>query len=898
MLNILKFLLPSRNEKIIKKYKELVNKINSFDNEFSKLSHSEILAKTEELKKKYAEFGNEIVLPEAFALVREAAGRILNMRHYDVQLIGGMALNDGAISEMKTGEGKTLVSTLPAYLNALSGKGVHIVTANEYLAERDFEWMSRVHKYLGLTVGFVAAKSSNSEKIKAYNCDITYATNSELGFDYLRDNTRFYKEDMTILSREFNYAIIDEVDSILIDEARTPLIISGQGKTSSDLYEKIDKVVQKLITEDFEIEEKNNNIQLTDLGNEKVEELLKKAKLIESNQSIYDAENFELLNHVVQSLRARNVFKKDKDYLLKDGEVMLVDEFTGRIMEGRRYSGGLHQAIEAKEGVAIQQENQTIASITYQNFFKLYNKLSGMTGTAQTEAAEFMDIYNLTVISVPTYLPIVRKDHDDLIFKTEREKLEFLTNLIAKKHELGQPILVGTTSIQKSEAISEILKAKNVKHNVLNAKNHAKEAEIIASAGCKNAVTIATNMAGRGTDIILGGNLDSKILLAIKDTEDADQIKEITENIRHAHDKDKEEVKNVGGLFVMGSERHESRRIDNQLRGRSGRLGDQGESQFFLALEDDLLRIFGGDTIGNILSKIGLKEGEPMNHPMLNKAITRSQQKLEAMHYEMRKNVLKYDTIMNEQREIIYEKRLYYIQSDNLKKDSYEIFENVISQIYQNSINKDGAFNRNDFEKSLLETCGTKAYKFFAENLKNDLEKNHNVKDVANLVTEFSMKYNSERLQGNENFLIDKVEKYVIITSLDEVWKDHLHYLTHIKESIHLRAYAQKDPLIEYKMEAFKAFEMMLENFKDMVAKKLMHVEIRNEKSIELSHNPDPIIATKDNVILNDYSELQPQKKLNNSNFKSNIKIEKIGRNDPCFCGSQKKFKNCCSKNN
>jgi len=901
MLGFLKKIFPSHNDKIIKKYRCVVTKINDLSSAFSELSHDEILAKTEELKVKYKELGNEAVLPEAFALVREASSRILNMRHYDVQLIGGMALNDGCISEMKTGEGKTLVSTLPAYLNALSENGVHIVTANEYLSKRDFEWMSRVHRYLGLTVGFSGSKSTNAEKREAYNCDITYATNTELGFDYLRDNTRFYKEDMTILARPFNYAIIDEVDSILIDEARTPLIISGPGNKSSDLYEKIDKVVQKLLPEHYEIDEKNNNIQLTDIGNEKTEELLKQTKLIKEDASLYDADSFELINHVTQSLRARNVFKKDKDYIVKNNEVMLVDEFTGRIMDGRRYSGGLHQAIEAKEKVQIQQENQTIASITYQNFFKLYEKLSGMTGTAQTEASEFMDIYNLSVVSVPTYLPIARKDNDDLIFRTEDEKLEFLTQLIVDKHAKGQPILVGTTNIAKSEAISDILIKKNIKHKVLNAKNHALEAEIIAEAGCKNAVTIATNMAGRGTDIILGGNLDAKILLAIKDIQDSDEIKNITEKIRHAHDNEKEEVKRCGGLFVMGSERHESRRIDNQLRGRSGRLGDIGESQFFLALDDDLLRIFGGDRIGGILAKLGLKEGEPMNHHMLNSAITRSQQKLEGMHYEMRKNVLKYDTIMNEQREIIYRERLKFIESDNLKKDSYDILAKVITGIYHDATNKDGVFSDIDFEKGLIDIIGIKAYTSMSVVLKSEFEKEYDTDEIVDFIVKKCTEYNENRFKDNAEILIQKVEKFVIITSLDEVWKDHLYYLNHIKEAIHLRAYAQKDPLVEYKMESFNAFEKMFENFRTSVAKKLMHVEIRNEGSVSLSHEIEPVITTKDDIILNDYSDLKsinPHKDLLNTikkQQKNNIQIKKIGRNDHCFCGSGKKFKSCCN---
>ncbi len=908
MFSLLKKVFPSHNDKIVKKYRGVVSRINDLSSEFSELSHTEILEKTATLQKKYEILGNEEVLPEAFALVREGASRILNMRHYDVQLIGGMALNDGCIAEMKTGEGKTLASTLPAYLNALSGKGVHIVTANEYLSQRDFDWMSRVHRYLGLTVGFSGSKMTNTDKKDAYNCDICYATNTELGFDYLRDNTRFYREDMTILSRPFNYAIIDEVDSILIDEARTPLIISGPGKGSSDLYTIIDKIVQKLTSEHYEIEEKHKNIQLTDVGNEKIEELLKKSNLIDKDASLYDANAFELINHVVQSLRARKMFTKDKDYILRNNEVLLVDEFTGRIMDGRRYSGGLHQAIEAKENVVIQKENQTIASITYQNFFKLYDKLSGMTGTAQTEASEFLDIYNLSVVSVPTYLPIARKDHDDLIFKTEAEKLDFLTNLIVEKHARGQPILVGTTNIAKSEAISDILIKKQIKHKVLNAKNHALEAEIIASAGCKNAVTIATNMAGRGTDIILGGNLDAKILLAIKDIEDSDEIKNITEKIRHSHNGEKEEVIAVGGLFVIGSERHESRRIDNQLRGRAGRLGDAGESQFFLALDDDLLRIFGGDKIGSVLSKLGLKDNEPMNHHMLNSAIVRSQQKLENMHYEMRKNVLKYDTIMNEQREIVYRERLKFIEANTLKEEAYSVLTRVIIEIENESTTNDGVFEKQNFEKSLTDLIGHKGWNY----LGFDFTKEYNKDDIITEIVDKCIKYNEDRFSLNSVDLVEKVEKYVMITAIDDVWRDHLYYLGHIKEAIHLRAYAQKDPLIEYKMESFNAFETMFKNFRYIVAKKLMHIEIRNPEDADLSHILEPITANKTDVVMNDYSNfakvnnvksVSTQKESEQLNLlktlqskQNNVVIQKIGRNDPCFCGSGKKFKSCCSK--
>lgn len=876
VFGLIKKIIPSHNEKVVKKYAKLVSKINELEEETSKLSHSQIIEKTENLKKRFTGNGNDLI-PEAFALVREASKRVLNMRHYDVQLIGGMALHDGCVSEMRTGEGKTLVSTLPAYLNALSGKGVHIVTVNDYLAQRDFDWMSRVHRYLGLTVGISSSGMSSHEKKEAYECDITYVTNTEIGFDYLRDNTRFYRESMTIIPRGFNFAIVDEVDSILIDEARTPLIISGPGKKSSDLYIKIDKIVRKLGKEDFEIDEKHNAIHLTEVGNDRVEDELKKVGIIDAKSSLYEAEAYEMVNHVVQSLRAHNLFRKDKDYVIQDNEIVIVDEFTGRMMEGRRYSAGLHQAIEAKENVEIRMENQTIASITYQNFFKLYKKLSGMTGTAQTEAGEFLDIYGLKIVTIPTHLPIVRKDHDDLIFKTIKDKYANIVDRIVACNKKGQPILVGTTSIEKSEIISDLLTKKGIKHNVLNAKNHAMEAQIIAEAGRKNAVTIATNMAGRGTDIILGGNMDAKILDATRDIEDEEKIKEITDDIRKSHESEKEIVKSFGGLFVLGSERHESRRIDNQLRGRSGRLGDNGESQFYLSLDDDLLRIFGGDRIAPLLSKLGFKDGQSMNHPMLNRAITKSQQKLEVMHYEMRKNVFKYDTIVNEQREIVYSERLKLIDipDETIQDESYEILKKAVINVYESSLDKE-IIDFDLFTSSISDVIGSYASKDI--NFQTLLSGENSPSYIAQSISSKCKELNTKRLEKYPTDTVNKVIKYIIITTLDDCWRDHLHYLSDMRESIHLRAYAQKDPLVEYKMDSFMAFQQMLDNYRSEVAKKIMHVEVRTDDDVELPREDE------EKFVLNDTDSTSNAKQRNK---------DKIGRNSPCHCGSGKKFKNC-----
>ncbi len=828
ILDFVKKLFLSRNDKIIADYIKTVQTINSLEVEFEKYS-------TEELKNKTFIWKSELskgstlnsILPYAFAAVREMSKRTLNMRHYDVQLMGGMALNDGKIAEMKTGEGKTLVSTLAAYLNALSGKGVHIVTVNDYLAKRDYEWMSRIHNSLGLTVGL-----AEEDKNHGYACDITYVTNSELGFDYLRDNMRFDKKSMNLISRKFNYAIVDEIDSILIDEARTPLIISGPSHKSSDLYLKIDKIVQDFLPEHYEINDKHQSVLLTDAGNEMAEDKLIQFGLVPAGGSMYDSESYELINHIIQALKARHIMHKDVDYLIKDGEVVLVDEFTGRTMDGRRYSNGLHQAIEAKEKVRIQNENQTLASTTYQNLFRLYDKLSGMTGTAKTEAREFFDTYSLEVVSIPTHRTVIRKDHDDLVFRTEMEKFNHITKKVADIYKNGQPVLIGTTSIEKSEKLSSLFNQNKIKHNVLNAKYHAMEAQIIANAGRKYAVTIATNMAGRGTDILLGGSVDDKILASINGIDDHEEIKRITNQIHEEHNRERQEVVNLGGLFVMGSERHESRRIDNQLRGRSGRLGDPGESQFFLSLQDSLLRIFGGDKIGKTFERLGFKDDQPLNHPMLNKVILSSQKRLENFHYDIRKNLLKYDDIKNEQRNIVYGQRAHLIELND--------FTDTIAEMAQSTVNKmiDRATEMNeimDFEyiiQEMKECYGDD----IAVKLNQDT---HNIKTMSRMETLNSCTLlavehiNSVFSQLSKDVALF-LQKHIILASLDLAWKEHIHQIESIRETIHLRAYAQKDPLTEYKIEAFSLFDTMHDKFHYYAAQQMSHLDPERHKNLTI----------------------------------------------------------------
>ena len=832
------------NQKELDGVRSLVHEINTQEPNFKNLKDDDLRAKTHFLKKNLKEGRSlDSIIPESFALVREAARRVLNERHYDAQLIGGIFLHQGKIAEMKTGEGKTLVSTLPAYLNALTAKGVHIVTVNDYLAKRDSQWMGKVFNFLGFSTGCITNELDDPERKKNYNCDITYATNNELGFDYLRDNMKYDLSEM--VQRDHNYCIVDEVDSILIDESRTPLIISGQSEDKSNFYLLANKFINKLQKSDYEIDEKNKNAILTDIGIDKVEKLSIQEGVLKNN-NFYDPENLNLVHHVNQALKANFLFNKDVDYILRESKVQIIDEFTGRVLGGRRFSDGLHQAIEAKENVEIQEENQTLASITYQNYFRLYQKLSGMTGTALTEAEEFFDIYKLNVISVPTNKPMVRKDLNDQIFRTEKEKYFAITNKIIECNNKGQPVLVGTTSIEKSEKISKNLTEKNIKHSVLNAKQHDKEAKIIAEAGKIGAITIATNMAGRGTDIQLGGNKD------FRDEDNRKELKQIEE--------DKEKVKSLGGLSIIGTERHESRRIDNQLRGRSGRQGDPGSSIFYISLEDELMRIFGAESIDSMLKKLGLKENESIDHPWINKAMERAQQKVEGRNFDIRKTLIKFDDVMNDQRQVIFGQRLKILKGENIS----ETLESFLGEVVLNLVKI-----KNDYEKSNDKIVYLNAIKNITGNILSDdelvnltsISDNEFVKKLRDI---FEQKH-QERVQligVSEN---NNIEKRIFLQIIDFSWRSHLQYLEQLRQVIGLRSYGQKDPLSEFKKEAFGLFEGLLEKIKSDVIKFLLNLNI---------------------VIKN-----QEEEKVETQRPALN---KKIGRNDKCLCGSGKKYKHCC----
>ncbi len=831
-------ILGDANKRNIKKYQLVVNKINGLEDKISVLSDNELKAKTEEFKRKISNSQKENnteeqnsleikkvlheILPEAFAVVREASKRVIGMRHFDVQLIGGMALHDGNIAEMSTGEGKTFVATLPSYLNALTGKGVHIITVNDYLVKRDAEWMGKIHNFLGLSVGCVVNDTPQEQRKSEYLKDIVYVTNTELGFDYLRDNMKASLEEMCIVNRGFNYAIIDEVDSILIDESRTPLIISGPTQQDTRLYIAVDRVVKKLNKEDYEVDEKRKNVQLTDLGNEHIEKLLKENGLLDKNDDLYNSNSYALLNFILQSLRANTLFHNGVDYIVKNNEVLIIDEFTGRIMDGRRYGEGLHQAIEAKENCKIEPENQTLASITYQNFFRMYKKLSGMTGTAKTEEAEFFDIYKLPIITIPTNKPIKRKELDDLIFNNEDSKFRAIIERVKEANKKGQPVLIGTISIDKSEKLSSLLSKECIKHNLLNAKYHEKEADIIAEAGRFGAVTIATNMAGRGTDIMLGGNIQKEIDKAIEQAKAKSNTSEensidalkIADEITEKHKKEYQKVVDAGGLLVIGSERHESRRIDNQLKGRSGRQGDVGETQFYLSLQDNLLRIFGGDKIDTFLSKVGFKDNEVINHPMLNGIINRSQKKIEEYNYEVRKNLLKYDDVVNEQRQIIYNQRMLFVKSTNINNIFKQILNDVNTDIVARST------QNNELNVRELKEIMQQTYLFAKSDI--NLSK-YNVETL----NKFCVANYTNRFINIDLFTLCEVQRRVMLQTLDECWREHLYYLDHIKEGIHLRAYAHKDPVSEYKLECYNLMSKTMNKFIYIVVGRLFNLEIK-----------------------------------------------------------------------
>lgn len=872
----------SANDRFVKKQYKTVNQINALEPEFIKLSDEELKAKTDEFRNRLKQ-GETLddILPEAFATVREASKRVMGQRHYDVQLIGGIVLHKGMIAEMKTGEGKTLVATLAAYLNALEGKGVHVVTVNDYLAKRDAEWMGKIYRFLGLTVDYIIHGKNDNERRIAYNSDIVYATNNELGFDYLRDNMKFSLYER--VQRDFNFAIVDEVDSILIDEARTPLIISGEAEDSSATYISVSNLMPQLLPEDYEKDEKQKNVTLTEAGMEHVEKLLREAGLIKDG-SLYDIGNVGLVQHVNNALRAHKMFQKDVDYIVKDGKVVIVDEFTGRIMEGRRFSDGLHQALEAKEGVKIQSENQTLASITFQNYFRLYPKLSGMTGTAMTEETEFCDIYNLVCVEIPTNKPVQRQDLHDEIYRTEGEKYRAIINTILDCHHRGQPVLVGTTSVEKSEVVANLLHkaAPDLHFEVLNARYHEREAAIVAQAGVSGAVTIATNMAGRGTDIQLGGNPEMKLQEMLKGDETPEQIAELKNKIDAEVAADKEKVLAAGGLYILGTERHESRRIDNQLRGRAGRQGDPGTSKFFLSMQDDLMRIFGSEKMSNVLQRLGLPEGEALVHPWISKALEKAQQKVEERNFDIRKNLLKYDNVMNEQRKIIYEQRREIMESEDLSDTIKEMRDEYLGGIIDAHI-----------------PYGTGAAEWDKDGLKQDLAAATGfVLPITNWCNEPEL--DSEglkervlqevdgRMAERESSLpeeaVKMVQKSIFLQVLDQLWKDHIATLDLMRHTIVLRAYGQKDPLNEYKKEAFNMFSRMLDILKQRVTVVICHTVIQTDSQEQMQKAMDkeqnrPMSAVHEGD--------EPLKKLDPSMF------EGVARNDLCPCGSGKKFKHC-----
>jgi preprotein translocase subunit SecA len=896
----------SANDRYVKSLSKTVAVINGLEPDVATLSDSDLAARTGWLKGRLAA-GESLddILPDAFATVREAAKRALGERPFDVQLLGGIVLHRGMIAEMKTGEGKTLTSTLPIYLNALAGKGVHVVTVNDYLAKRDAEWMGRVYNMLGLSVGCIVPGLTDYERRDAYAADITYGTNSELGFDYLRDNMKFTLDEM--VQRLFNYAIVDEVDSILIDEARTPLIISGQAEDSSELYNAVNTVIPRLAPEDYEKDEKARAVTLTEQGTEAVERIMTEMGLLKGG--MYDLGNISLVHHINQALRAHKLFERDKDYIVKDGKVIIIDEFTGRMMEGRRYSEGLHQALEAKEHVNVEHENQTLASITYQNYFRMYPKLAGMTGTAMTEAGEFSEIYKLEVAEIPTNVPVVRKDQDDEVYRTEREKREAIITLIEEARKKGQPILVGTVSIEKSEQLSELLKKRKIPHQVLNARYHEQEAYIIAQAGEPGAVTIATNMAGRGTDIQLGGNVamllrQSNEKMAHEGVTDEAKLKKLESEIREKVIAGKATAKDAGGLFVIGTERHESRRIDNQLRGRSGRQGDPGASKFFLSLEDDLMRIFGSQRMDGVLTRLGLKEGEAIIHPWINKALEKAQQKVEARNFEIRKNLLRYDDVMNDQRKVIYEQRRELMSGHDVSQTVKDMRDNVIEKIVITSMPEKAyaeQWDTHTLHEEILRIFGLDLP--IAEWAKEEGVADSEIKE--RIVTHVTRKMAEKAATWGPD-VMREVEKSLLLQVLDQVWKEHLLALDHLRHGIGLRAYGQKDPLNEYKSEAFEMFNSMIEELDERVTLLLAHIELRSQfdqNAMQIAprtenireSNQDPAFADASSRGERNYGDAVAAARGDADviDAQNPETWGRTGRNAPCPCGSGRKYKHC-----
>ncbi|WP_411976312.1 preprotein translocase subunit SecA [Sulfitobacter faviae] len=889
---IAKKVFGTPNDRKIKATRPLVARINALEPEFEKLSDDEIKARTAELAKR-ADAGESLddLLPEAFANCREAARRTLGLRAFDTQLLGGIFLHQGNIAEQKTGEGKTLTATFAAYLNGLTHKGVHVVTVNEYLAKRDAEWMGKVFGALGLTTGVAYSGMPEDQKRAAYACDITYATNNELGFDYLRDNMKSNLSDM--LQRGHNFAIVDEVDSILIDEARTPLIISGPSQDRSEMYQIIDALIPSLTDEHYELDEKTRNVTFTDEGNEFLEEQLRARELIEEGMTLYDPESTTIVHHVNQGLRAHKLFQRDKDYIVRDGAVTLIDEFTGRMMPGRRLSDGLHQAIEAKEGVDIQPENVTLASVTFQNYFRLYDKLGGMTGTALTEAEEFAEIYGLGVVEVPTNVPIARVDEDDAVYRTAREKYEAMIERVKEAHAKGQPCLVGTTSIEKSEQLSAMLTAAGIEHNVLNARQHEQEAQIIAEAGKLGAVTIATNMAGRGTDIQLGGNVELKVLDALDADPEADPAN-IRAQIEAQHAEEKQKVLEAGGLYVLASERHESRRIDNQLRGRSGRQGDPGRTSFFLSLEDDLMRIFGSERLEKVLTTLGLKDGEAIVHPWVNKSLERAQAKVEGRNFDIRKQLLKFDDVMNEQRKVIFGQRREIMEADNLNEIVTDMREQVIDDLidtYMPPKTYADQWDTQGFYAAVIEQLNVDVP--IIAWCEEDGVDDEVIRERLMQATDELMAKKAEAF-GEEN--MRNIEKQLLLQAIDTKWRDHLLTLEHLRSVVGFRSYAQRDPLNEYKNEAFQLFETMLDSLRQDVTQKLgqiqpMSEEQRREMMQEMAARQAAMQAAASEAA----DEASEQAEAAAPGFDENDPSTwgNPGRNDPCPCGSGKKFKHC-----
>jgi len=891
--NAIKKIVGSKNERELKRLWPVVQRIGALEPEMQKLSDQQMRDKTVEFRERVAK-GESLddILPEAFALVREAGKRVLKMRHFDVQLIGGMVLHQGKISEMKTGEGKTLVATLPCYLNALTGRGVHVVTVNDYLAKRDSEWMGQIYRFLGMSVGVIVHGLDDDERREAYNADITYGTNNEFGFDYLRDNMKFSLDDY--VQREFHYAIVDEVDSILIDEARTPLIISGPTEESTDKYYIIDRIIPSLVkgevveeeantlsgkrkryTGDFTIDEKAKSATLTEEGVLKVERTLKL-------DNLYDPRNIEILHHVQQALRAHAMYRRDVDYVVKEGEVLIVDEFTGRLMPGRRWSDGLHQAIEAKEGVVIENENQTLATITFQNYFRMYEKLAGMTGTADTEAAEFHKIYKLEVVVIPTNRVLLRPDFPDVVYKTEREKFKAVVQEVKELHEKGQPVLVGTISIEKSETLSTLMQREGISHNVLNAKQHEKEAEIVAQAGRKGMVTIATNMAGRGTDILLGGNPDGLAKQWRKANPEAadEEYLRVLEDFKRQCAAEHDEVVALGGLHILGTERHESRRIDNQLRGRSGRQGDPGSSRFYLSLEDDLLRIFGAERVSKIMDMLKIDEGEAITHGLISRAIENAQKKVEAHNFEIRKHLIDYDDVMNKQREVIYSQRREILGGADLRENFLEMMDETVEDLVEAfAIEKVPA---EEWDWQGITQAVYQSFGFQFEVPQETMERlvPSNFRD---LLREKVREMFQLRLDSFGPELMDHLIKVIMLQTIDAQWKDHLLSIDHLKEGIGLRGYGQKDPKQEYKKEAYQLFIDMIARIRQELVEKIFWVQISREEDVEHIEREQ----RKQKLVFNLAGEDVPQQP---------ARSDKVGRNDPCPCGSGKKYKKCCGK--